>query len=530
MPAPSAPAAAGGSTSRWRASTSTRSPTARASSCTTRCATASIRSASRRSSAYTLGVSLTIRTYGALSKRDLSATRRNVELNAFYSLRDGTDNVVMTDRAMITTGYDEFDDPLNDISAYEDTIRRGTLQLAEQIRTRVAVFMTADTPAPIVPAAAGQPAAGRAGRLLGDAVSRPPPQAKAGIFVGMKLDKAKLDRVLKSPDSIGALLFYGPDEGLAHEYAGLAQKAVLGAGDDPFRLAELTPDDLKGDGARLADELNAISMLGGRRVVRIAQASNMIAEQIETAIAGQVPGSALLVVEAGDIGSKAELVKVFESADGAGVFACYRDNEAQLGPLIAAHLKAGGYGIARDALAYLAERLGGDRGVTRSELDKLMLYLGEPQTRGDTGRRHDLHRRPRRLRARRPDRRRGRRRHRRPRPPIHPQPRRSGSDPGAAQRRPPFPAPAPGGRRAWPPANRSKPPRVLCARPCSGTSATACNARRANGRPSRIGRALERLIEAESQAMRAYAIKDEIAQRALMDIATLARAGTARRS
>ena len=94
---------------------------------------------------------------------------------------------------------------------------------------------------------------------------------------------------------------------------------------------------------------------------------------------GQVPGSALLVVEAGDIGGKAELVKVFESAAGAGVFACYRDNERDLGPLIAAHLKAGGYGIARDALAYLSERLGGDRGVTRSELDKLMLYLGEPK-------------------------------------------------------------------------------------------------------------------------------------------------------
>lgn len=102
-------------------------------------------------SAYTLGVSLTIRTYGALSKRDLSATRRNVELNAFYSLRDNADKVVMTDRSTITTGYDEFDDPLNDISAYEDTIRRGTLQLAEQIRTRVAVHMTAGTPAPITP-------------------------------------------------------------------------------------------------------------------------------------------------------------------------------------------------------------------------------------------------------------------------------------------------------------------------------------------------------------------------------------------
>ena len=110
-------------------------------------------------SAYALAVNLTIRTYGALSKRDLSATRRNVELYAAYSLRDSAGNIVMTDRSTITTGYDEFDDPLNDISAYEDTIRRGTLQLAEQIRTRVAVFMTAGTPAPIVPPPPGTPPA-----------------------------------------------------------------------------------------------------------------------------------------------------------------------------------------------------------------------------------------------------------------------------------------------------------------------------------------------------------------------------------
>jgi LPS-assembly lipoprotein len=109
------------------------------------------------SAAYWLNVSLAIRTYGALSQRDLSATRRNVEINAFYSLRDGTDKVVMTDRSVITTGYDEFDDPLNDISAYNDTIRRGTLQLAEQIRTRVAVFMTAGTPPPTTPPPPGSP-------------------------------------------------------------------------------------------------------------------------------------------------------------------------------------------------------------------------------------------------------------------------------------------------------------------------------------------------------------------------------------
>jgi len=196
----------------------------------------------------------------------------------------------------------------------------------------------------------------------------------------MKLDRARLDRFLKAPDeSIGALLFYGPDEGLAHEFAGKAQRAVLGTEEDPFRLVELTPDQIEKDPPRLTDELNAISMLGGRRVVRVARATNAIAEQIADAIAAQAAGGALLIVEAGDIGSKKPLAQLFETAKSkAGAFGCYHDSDAQLEPLIAAHLKAGGYPIARDALAYLTERLGGDRGVTRSELDKLMLYVGMP--------------------------------------------------------------------------------------------------------------------------------------------------------
>lgn len=350
----------------------------------------------------------------------------------------------------------------------------------------------------------------------------------------MKLDKAKLDRALKSPDSIGALLFYGPDEGLAHEYAGRAQRAVLGAGDDPFRLAELTPDEIRGDGARLADELNAISMLGGRRVVRIAQATNLIAGQIASAIEAQVPGAALLVVEAGDIGSKAELVKVFEAAGNAGAVACYRDSESQLGPLIAAHLKEGGYTIARDAQAYLAERLGGDRGVTRSELDKLMLYMGEPPV-GAAGREitvadamacigdraafalDDLIAAAAQGDAAELDR----------------QYARSVAEVEAIQllrsaarhflRLHQVVARMAAGESFEAAAGALRPPVFWTQRERMQRQARQWS-------PARIGRALERLIEAEAQAMRAYAIRDEIAQRALMDIAALARAGAAGRS
>ena len=128
------------------------------------------------SSAYSLQVSLTARSYGALAKRDLSASRRNVELNAFYYLRDTAGNVLMQERSVITTGYDEFDDPLNDISAYEDAERRGTLQLAEMIRTRVAVYLTAGTTPPEVPVVeTPAPATSPAGTPFGSSPSTTAP-------------------------------------------------------------------------------------------------------------------------------------------------------------------------------------------------------------------------------------------------------------------------------------------------------------------------------------------------------------------
>ncbi len=350
----------------------------------------------------------------------------------------------------------------------------------------------------------------------------------------MKLDRARLDRFFKSPDaSIGALLFYGPDEGLAHELAGHAQRAVLGAGDDPFRLVELTPEQIEKDPPRLTDELNAISMLGGRRVVRVTQATNAIADTVSEAIAAQAEGAALLIVEAGDIGAKKPLVQAFEAAKSAGAFGCYHDGEAQLGTLIAQHLKSGGHAIARDALAYLSERLGGDRGVTRSELDKLMLYVGSSDPNapkrevtladataciGDRaafalddliaaaaeGDLAELDRNAARsaaeveaiqlLRS-------AARHFLRLHQVVARMAAGDSFDSAAASLRPPV---------FW-----------------SQKAGLEKQARLWS--PLRIGRALERLIEAEAQAMRNYALKDEIAQRALLEIASLTRRGAEQR-
>ncbi|WP_374369616.1 DNA polymerase III subunit delta [Dongia sp.] len=194
----------------------------------------------------------------------------------------------------------------------------------------------------------------------------------------MKLERQSLDRFLKSPaENVAAVLIYGPDEGMVHERANLMTRAILGEADDPFRLVELSGDDLKADGARLSDEARAIAMMGGRRVIRVSRVTDAL-EPVFAALLEEHRDSALalVVVEAGDVGSRSSLKKLFEGIDHAGAVACYRDEAAALPAIIGQQVKEAGLEIERDALSYLAANLGGDRGVTRSEIDKLILYMG----------------------------------------------------------------------------------------------------------------------------------------------------------
>ena len=87
-------------------------------------------------------------------------------------------------------------------------------------------------------------------------------------------------------------------------------------------------------------------------------------------------GDALILVEDGDLAARAALRKLFESAERGAALACYQDDARSLPGVIAALLSEQGLTASRDAAAYLASHLGGDRQVTRREIEKLALYKG----------------------------------------------------------------------------------------------------------------------------------------------------------
>lgn len=175
------------------------------------------------------------------------------------------------------------------------------------------------------------------------------------------------------PKEMVAALLYGPDQGLVRERAEKLMKTVVPNLKDPFLIADLDDGVLVSDPARLFDEAAAISMLGGRRVVRVRGAGNNLAKLFERFL-DEAAGDALVVVEAGDLAKSGALPKVFLGADNAACIACYGDTPRDLPDVVRDALRAEGLSIAPDALADAASRLGSDRGVTRRELEKLALY------------------------------------------------------------------------------------------------------------------------------------------------------------
>ena len=193
----------------------------------------------------------------------------------------------------------------------------------------------------------------------------------------MKLAGSRVAGFLRRPDPvIRAVLLYGPDAGLVRERAAALARTVCPDLQDPFRVADLIGPALAADPARLADEAAQISLMGGRRVVRVREAGDAQAPLFGRFLA-DAPGDALVVVEAGELPGRSSLRRIFDDAPAAAAIGCYPDNARDLADLVREVCAAQRITISRDAVDFLVARLGGDRLLTRAELDKLTLYAGE---------------------------------------------------------------------------------------------------------------------------------------------------------
>jgi DNA polymerase III subunit delta len=194
----------------------------------------------------------------------------------------------------------------------------------------------------------------------------------------VKLPPARLAAFLAKPDAaLRAALVYGADAGLVRERADKLAAALCPDPKDPFRVADLTAAALVADPARLQDEAAALSLSGGRRLLRVRDASDAVGALFERFLEDPPPGDGFVLVEAGELPTRSSLRRAFEAASIAMSVPCYADGKRELEELTREVLGARRISIAGDAMAYLVDHLGSDRLISRGELEKLALLVGD---------------------------------------------------------------------------------------------------------------------------------------------------------
>ena len=193
----------------------------------------------------------------------------------------------------------------------------------------------------------------------------------------MKIQAGRADAFVRKPDEgVHCILLYGPDAGLVRERGKALLTGALGdAVSDPFRFVEVSPAQVKDSAASLVDEANAMALTGGRRGILVRDAGDGLTSSFQALLEAK-SGDSLVVCEAGDLGPRSSLRKLFEGVENAAAVPCYLDEGAALDRVIGETMKESGLALERDAKDWLISHLGGDRGLTRQELQKLVAFKG----------------------------------------------------------------------------------------------------------------------------------------------------------
>lgn len=178
--------------------------------------------------------------------------------------------------------------------------------------------------------------------------------------------------------TVRAALIYGPDAGLVDE---LCDKSIEILSIEKDNIFALDSGDLRDKQDALFAEACTPSMFGGRKMVIISNAGDSDAKTIKDLV--EHPGlDAMVIVTGGDLRFGGSLRTLFENGENVAALACYTDDAKTLETLIRNELFTNAQikQISPDAMTYMLNHLGGDRGITRGFLNKITLYVDDKKT------------------------------------------------------------------------------------------------------------------------------------------------------
>ena len=192
----------------------------------------------------------------------------------------------------------------------------------------------------------------------------------------MKISERDVAGLLKAPATCySAYLLYGPDQGLVRERARQLSDYFCDLPNDPFAQTSLTGAQLAEDKARLSDEAMAVNIFGGLRVVTVSGVGSEMTAGVKLAFANPNP-DARIIIRASDVNTRHALVKLCDETEFCASIGCYSDDRRNLQQIAKEIFAKDNISASAQVMSAILTRLGSDRQVSLSELNKLALYVG----------------------------------------------------------------------------------------------------------------------------------------------------------
>tara|TARA_B100001057_G_C22820486_1_gene939169 strand:- start:531 stop:1562 length:1032 start_codon:yes stop_codon:yes gene_type:complete len=196
----------------------------------------------------------------------------------------------------------------------------------------------------------------------------------------MKVSSRDINSLLQRPrDSFFAFLLHGPDAGLIDERAQTLAHTFSSNLEDPFSVSKLTGKDVLTDPALLADALNSMTLTGALRVVLLSGTASELSSAVKTNI-NHLNTNCRLIISAKDSTSKHSLVTLCDKTPNIASIACYPDENEQLQKFVRDNLSKHNINVSKEMIYYISQKLGVDRAINRSEIEKLVLYATKTKT------------------------------------------------------------------------------------------------------------------------------------------------------
>ena len=168
-----------------------------------------------------------------------------------------------------------------------------------------------------------------------------------------------------------AYLVYGQNKGLVREKS---QIIIDSYKNDETEVIKFENDELISEPEKLSNEFNTFSLTAEKKIIHVLNTKDNLTETITNTINNQ-DSTNLIIFETSELTPRSKLRKFFEKEKNLGILACYFDTERDVQDLIETTFKKEDISISRDISLLIAKRLGNERHIIKSELEKIILYL-----------------------------------------------------------------------------------------------------------------------------------------------------------